>query len=149
MCIRRLSGHASTRAEPSNPDAILNKATSSTQLSSLWYVEQILEIAKMSRTSPSSYNSGYLSGTPSPLAPINPNACLRFSLQKVQMASRGQTSSDTSKYSHKRATQNPLLQCKPSKEEDRKRQVFLKKVRQASDDKKWETRSEQVRGHHN
>ncbi|CAD6584413.1 MAG: hypothetical protein ASARMPRED_001755 [Alectoria sarmentosa] len=116
------------------------------------YGFQLLEIEnsivsgfyELSSLCPSSYNSGYLSGTPSPLAPINPNACLRFSLQKVQMASRGQTSSDTSKYSHKRATQNPLLQCKPSKEEDRKRQVFLKKVRQASDDKKWETRSEQI-----
>lgn len=60
------------------------------------------------------------------------------------MASTGQTSSDTSKYSYNLATHNPLLQRKPNEEQDRRRQVFLKKVRQVSDDKKWESRSEQI-----
>lgn len=90
----------------------------------------------------SSYNSEFSSPNLSPLAPLNPNACPRFS---VRMASAGQINSDTSKNSYKRATHNPLLQRQSSGEQDRRRQVFLKKVRQVSDDKKWESRSEQVR----
>lgn len=98
----------------------------------------------MFQASLSSHNPEYLILKPSPLAPLNPNAYQRFS---PHMASTGQTSSDTSKYSYNLATHNPLLQRKPNEEQDRRRQVFLKKVRQVSDDKKWESRSEQVRGH--
>lgn len=100
----------------------------------------------MFHASPSFYDPEYLIRKPSPLAPLNPNACPRFS---PHMASTGQTSSDTSKYSYSLATHNPLLQRKPNEEQDRRRQVFLKKVRQVSDDKKWESRSEQVRGRSN
>ena len=99
----------------------------------------------MFQINPSSYNPEFLSRKSSPLAPLNPNACPRVS---IRMASAGQINSDTSKYSYKRATQNPLLQRQSNEEQDRRRQVFLRKVRQVSDDKKWESRSEQVRGHH-
>ena len=78
----------------------------------------------------------------SPLAPLS-HACPRFSLQ---MATSGHTTSDISKASYKRAVKNPLSQRKPDEERDRRRQVFLDKVRQVSADKKWESRSEQVRG---
>ncbi|KAF6238202.1 hypothetical protein HO173_003836 [Letharia columbiana] len=87
------------------------------------------------------YNPEFLIRKPSPLAPLNPNACPRF---YHQMTSAGGTSSDTSEYSYKRAAQYPLLQRKPTEEQDRRRQVFLKKVRQVSDDKKWGFRSEQI-----
>ncbi|KAL9073196.1 MAG: hypothetical protein Q9161_003028 [Pseudevernia consocians] len=60
------------------------------------------------------------------------------------MASAGETNSDTLKYSYKRATHNHLLQRRPNEEKERRQQVFLKKVRQVSDDKKWESRSEQI-----
>lgn len=98
----------------------------------------------MFQMTPSSYDTEFFIRISSPLAPFNPNACPRFSLL---MASAGETNSDTSKYSYKRATHNPLLQREPNEEKDRRRQVFLKKVRQVSDDKKWESRSEQVRDH--
>ena len=91
---------------------------------------------------PLSYNPEYLVRAVSPLAPLNPNACPRFSLQ---MAFSGQTSSDTSKCSYRRPVKNFLLQHQPHEERDRRRQVFLDKVRQVSADKKWESRSEQVR----
>ena len=97
----------------------------------------------MLQTSPLSYTPEYLAGALSPLAPLNPNACPRFSLQ---MAFSGQTSSHTSKCSYRRPVNNFLLQRQPHEERDRRRQVFLDKVRQVSADKKWESRSEQVRG---
>lgn len=95
----------------------------------------------MFQASPLSHNSEYLIRRRSSLETLNPNACPRVSLL---MASSAQTSSDTSKYSHKRAVQNPLLHRKPDDEQGRRRQVFLDKVRQVSADKKWESRSEQV-----
>lgn len=98
----------------------------------------------MFQASPLSHDSEYLIQKRSSLETLNPNACPRFSLQ---MASSGQTSSDTPKYSHKRVVQNPLLHRKPDDEQGRRRQVFLDKVRQVSADKKWESRSEQVCGH--
>lgn len=64
------------------------------------------------------------------------------------MTSAGETKNDTSNYSYNRATHNPLLQRKSSEEQHRRRHVFLKKVRHVSDDKKWESRSEQVCGHY-
>lgn len=97
----------------------------------------------MFQISPSLYKPESLIRIPSPLAALNLNACPRFSLQ---MASVEETNNATSRYSHKRATNNPLLQRKPKEEQDRRRQVFFKKVRQVSDDKNWESRSEQVRG---
>ena len=97
----------------------------------------------MFQTSPLSCTQDDLIRTISPLVPLNPNACPRFSLQ---MASLGQTSSDTSKHSYKRAVNNPLFQRKPHEEQNRRRQAFLDKVRQVSADKTWESRSEQVRG---
>lgn len=102
-------------------------------------------MANIFQISPSSYNPEFLIRKSSPLAPLNPNACPRFSLQ---MASAGETNSDTLKYSYKRATHNLLLQRRPDEEKERRQQVFLKKVRQVSDDKKWESRSEQVGSRH-
>ena len=105
-------------------------------------IQQSLEEVNMFQISPSSYNSEFSRRKLSPVASLNPNACPRFS---VQMASARQINSDTSKNSYKRATHNPLLQRQSHGEQDRRRQIFLKKVRQVSDDKKWESRSEQVR----
>ena len=107
-------------------------------------VFQTLERTKMFQANSMSYTPENLVRTLSPLAPLTPNACPRFSLQ---MASSGQTSSDTSKYSYRRPVKDFYLQRKPQEERDRKRQVFLDRVRQVSADKKWESRSEQVRGH--
>ena len=97
----------------------------------------------MLQASPLSYTSEYLVRTLYPLAPLDPNACPRFSLR---MAFSGQTSIDTSKRPYRRPVKNFLLQRKPHEERDRRRQVFLDKVRHVSADKKWESRSEQVRG---
>ena len=96
----------------------------------------------MLQASPLSYTPEPLVRTSFPSAPLNPNACPRFSLQ---MVFSGQMSSDTSKCSDRRPVKNFLLQRKPHEERDRRRQVFLDKVRQVSADKKWECRSEQVR----
>lgn len=60
------------------------------------------------------------------------------------MASAGKSSNDKPLHPQKRVTQNPLLQRKPNEEQDRRRQIYLNKVRQTSDDKKWEARSEQI-----
>lgn len=77
----------------------------------------------------------------SPLAERDPNACPRFS---IQMASVRKLGEEGSAYSYKRAL-NPLLQRKSDDEQDRRRRVFLNRVRQAGDERKWELRSEQVR----
>ena len=103
----------------------------------------MLKAMNMLQANPLSYTSESSSRTLFHLAPLNPNACPRFSLE---MTSSGQTSSDTSKRSYRRPLQKSLLQRKPHEERDRRRQVFLDKVRQVSADKKWESRSEQVRG---
>ena len=97
----------------------------------------------MLQASPLSYSPEYLVRALSSLAPLKPNACPRFSLQ---MAFSGQTSSNTSKCSYRRPIKDSILQRKPHEERDRRRQVFLDKVRLVSADKKWESRSEQVRG---
>ena len=78
----------------------------------------------------------------SSLKPRDPNACPRFSLQMVSTRKVG----DENKYFPPKYAHNPLLQRRAAVEQDRKREVFLKRVRQTSDDKKWESRSEQV-GH--
>ena len=96
----------------------------------------------MFQINPLSYTPEYLIGNQTPLAPLDPNACPHFSLH---MAFSSQTTSNTSKYSHKGATENPLLQRNAREEQNRRRKVFLEKVRQVSDDKNWESRSEQVR----
>ena len=106
-------------------------------------VAQVLKETNMLQAIPLSYTPDYLVRAVSPLAQLNPNACPRFPLQ---MAFSGQTSSDTSKCSYRRSVKNFLLQHQPHEERDRRRQVFLDKVRQVSADKKWESRSEQVRG---
>lgn len=51
---------------------------------------------------------------------------------------------DRSSHLRKRA-HNPLYHRKPLEEQDRRRQAFLNKVKQAGDDRKWESRSEQVK----
>ena len=94
----------------------------------------------MFQISPSSYEREIY-----PLALFDPNACSRFSLQ---MASAAHANGDKSKYSGDRATRSPHMQRKFIEEQDRRRQKFLKKVRQVSDDKKWEFRSAQVCGRH-
>ena len=79
---------------------------------------------------------------PPPLGPRNPNACPRFS---DSMASVRKEGNDKHIPFPKRAMQKYPVKRKPEEEQDRRRQVFLKKVREVSDDKKWESRSEQVR----
>ena len=59
------------------------------------------------------------------------------------MAFGRKAATDSEVYSHKRV-QNPLLQQRREEENDKRRRFFLKKVKQASEDKKWESRGEQV-----
>jgi len=78
---------------------------------------------------------------PSPLSPRNPNACPRFSAPMISESkgrSKGKHNDKT------RPLQNPLLRRKPEQLQDQRRQVFLKKVRQSGDAKKWEERSDRV-----
>ena len=75
-------------------------------------------------------------------ASLNPHACPRFSFK---MASKHRTVGDTSDRTNKHATRNPLLQRTTKEGQDRRRRAFLEKVRQVSDEKKWESRSEMVR----
>ena len=79
----------------------------------------------------------------SPLAPGDPNACPRFSLQ---MASARKAGQENAQYSHKCAY-NPLFQKKVGEEQESRRRLFLNKVRQGSENTRWESRSEQVRHH--
>ncbi len=60
------------------------------------------------------------------------------------MASARKAGTENSMYSHKRA-HNPLFCRKANEAHDHRRQVFLKKVKEGADDRKWESRSEQVR----
>ena len=76
-----------------------------------------------------------------PLAPRDPNACPRFPLQ---MASARKAVNGNNVYSYKTAG-NPLLQRKSSERQDQDRRAYLKRVRQTSDDLKWESRCEQVK----
>lgn len=74
---------------------------------------------------------------PPPLAERIANACPHGS---YQMPSAG---NDRPKRQI-RVTPRSLLQHRPSEERDRRRNAFLTKVRQVSDEKKWESRSDQV-----
>ncbi|KAM0803276.1 hypothetical protein BDR22DRAFT_61496 [Usnea florida] len=90
----------------------------------------------MFQISPSSYERDTY-----PLALLDPNTCSCFSLQ---IASAAHANGDKSKYLGDRATRYPHMQHTFIEEQDRRRQKFLKKVRQVSDDKKWESRSAQI-----
>jgi hypothetical protein len=59
------------------------------------------------------------------------------------MASARSAGTENSIYSHKRA-HNPLFHRKASEEQDHRRHIFLKKVKESGEDRKWESRSEQV-----
>ncbi|KAL2042194.1 hypothetical protein N7G274_004682 [Stereocaulon virgatum] len=100
-----------------------------------------MSLSNMFQISPPSFTSPYSFRKTSPLAPRNPHACPRFS---DYMASKAKSSNIKSVHSQKRPAQNPLQLPKPVEEQDRRRQVYLKRVRQTSDDKKWEARSEQI-----
>ena len=77
---------------------------------------------------------------PFPLGPRDPNACPRFS---KCMASAYKASHENPACSEKR-TYNPMYQRKPAEERERKQKVYLKKVKDDGDDRRWESRSEQV-----
>ena len=85
------------------------------------------------------YALNYLPPVSSPLAPHDVNVCPTL---KVLMAS---TFKDAPKPEVKsRSTRYATV---PRKVEgpERRRQAFLKRVKDASDDKRWQTRSDQVR----
>ena len=88
-----------------------------------------------------SYTCEYMMQGPSTLASRDPNACPRFPLQ---MAAARRMEDEHSIYSHKRA-HNPLFQRSPGKEQIRRRQIYLRQSKQAGDDKRWASRSEQVK----
>ena len=98
--------------------------------------------ANMFQVSPPSYTFNHMTRKPSPLAPHNPNACPRF---PFQMASSEKKVYHKSLHAQKRVPQMPFLQRGPDEEQDRRREVFLKKVSQSSDDRRFESRGEQVR----
>ena len=77
---------------------------------------------------------------PFPLGPRDPNACPRFS---KYMASAYKASHKNPACSKKR-TYNPMYQRRPAEERERKQTVYLKKVKDDGDDRRWESRSEQV-----
>ncbi|KAL6714911.1 hypothetical protein ACLMJK_007171 [Lecanora helva] len=59
------------------------------------------------------------------------------------MAVTRKTSDENRVHSYKYA-HNPLLRQKASEKQERTRKMFLEKVRQTSDNKRWELRSEQI-----
>lgn len=78
---------------------------------------------------------------PSPLGPCHFHACLRV---PAMMASDWKVKNQSSVQPQKRATKGAFLRRDPNQEQDKKRQVFLNKVRKASEEKTWEVRSDQV-----
>ncbi|MCJ1279961.1 hypothetical protein MMC21_007786 [Puttea exsequens] len=60
------------------------------------------------------------------------------------MASKGKTTSHNSPQLQHSAPSKPLPQRNPEQEKVHRRDIFLRKVRQASDDRRWESRSEQI-----
>ena len=90
----------------------------------------------------SSYIPAHSLRNPFPLATRNPNACPRLS---DYMATGAKLSNNKLAPAQNRCMQNPLFKRKSNEDQHQRRQVYLKKVRQVSEDKKWESRSEQVR----
>ncbi len=97
--------------------------------------------ANMFQISPLYHTPTFMTRMSSPLAPRNPNACPRF---PYQMASSEEKIYDRSLHPQKRLPQKPYQQRRPEEEQERRRGAFLTKVRQSSDDRRWESRSEQV-----
>lgn len=79
-----------------------------------------------------------------PLTPRTPNACPRFS---ALMTSQRKSSKPTAE-ERRRSPRSFQLPRKPEQARDLRRQVYLSKVRDASDDKRWESRSDQVCGNY-
>ena len=73
--------------------------------------------------------------------PHNPNACPQLS---SYMTSAFRANPEGSARPRKR-TYNPLYQRKSTEEQERKRQVYLTKVREDGNERRWESRSEQVK----
>ncbi|KAL9102783.1 MAG: hypothetical protein Q9163_002101 [Psora crenata] len=81
---------------------------------------------------------------PTPLGPRNPNASPRFS---STTPSDQKVAREGPRRIGRQSLQNPLLQRKVGDEQEKRRRSFLRKVRQASDDKRWEARGNQILRH--
>lgn len=87
---------------------------------------------------PSTYIFSFLLPVQSPLAPRDVNVCPSY---PSLMASTFKNAEKTCVRS--REHRNPVAQRR-AEEPERRRQAFLKRVKDAGDDKKWQTRSDQV-----
>lgn len=81
----------------------------------------------------------------SPLTARDVNACPDFSRSMASLVKRSGSEKDVK--SGKRVYKHPVLQRREG-EHSRRRQAFLKKVKESSDDERWQTRSDQVHSAH-
>ncbi len=79
---------------------------------------------------------------PSPLTARDVNTCPDFSRSMASLVKLSGSEKDVT--SGKRMYKHPILQRREG-EQSRRRQAFLKKVKESSDDERWQTRSDQVR----
>ena len=87
---------------------------------------------------PSTYVFSYLPPVQSPLAPRDVNVCPSYPSLMASTFKAAQKACVRS-----REHRDPLAH-KRAEEPERRRQAFLKRVKDAGDDKKWQTRSDQV-----
>ena len=81
-----------------------------------------------------------LPSTPSPLVLRDPNSCPRF---PFHMTVARRSIKDDKVYSPE-CGRNPLLQRRSAEQQDRRRRMFLTRVKRDGDERRWEARSEQV-----
>jgi len=84
----------------------------------------------------------YVPFLPSPLTARDVNTCPNFSRSMASFMKPSGPEKDVT--SGKRVYKHPVLQRRVG-EQSRRRQAFLKKVKENSDDARWQARSDQVR----
>lgn len=94
----------------------------------------------------------YIPTRPSPLSPRSANAPSRPLFTRYAMSKSTFSSSDSENatpFSKRAVKSNPLFAEKrrsPDEQRERRRDIFMKKVEQGREDKKWAGRTDQVRG---
>ena len=108
-------------------------------------IATILRINIMFAISPQPMIFTFQPSRPSPLSPRQTNACHRTRPLHSHMASAKEACTSTH---HKRENKFKTLIKSKDTERSQRRELFLKKVKQVGDDRKWEARGDQVRCTH-
>ena len=99
-------------------------------------------LSDMFSISPHPHMLEHASMKPSPLTPRVPNACPRLSPQMIPFTKP----TEKATCPKQRPVPHPMLQRR-NDQQDQRRRVFLTKVKQNGDERRWDSRAEQVVAH--